>query len=63
MPKTIINKAIYEKAKDGLIQLQSSGTVANKLKVIIASYKYGAKMVSEIFDIGHYLNSYMDSKA
>ena len=34
MPKTIINKAIYEKAKKGLIQLQSKGTAANKLKAI-----------------------------
>lgn len=51
MPKTIINKAIYEKAKNGLIQLQSQGTAANKLKAIMASYKHGAKKVSEIFDI------------
>jgi len=51
MPKTIINKAIYEKAKNGLIKLQSRGTAANKLKAIMASYKYGAKKVSEIFDV------------
>ena len=51
MPKTIINKAIYEKAKNGLIQLQCRGTAANKLKAIMASYKHGAKKVSEIFDI------------
>lgn len=51
MPKTIINKAIYEKAKNGLMQLQSQGTAANKLKAIMASYKHGAKKVSEILDI------------
>jgi len=51
MPKTIINEAIYNKAKSGLIQLQSKGTAANKLKAIMASYKHGAKKVSEIFDI------------
>jgi hypothetical protein len=36
MPKTIINEAIYQKAKNGLIQLQSQGTAANKLKAIMA---------------------------
>jgi transposase len=51
MPKTIIDKTIYEKARNGLIQLQSKGTAANKLKAIMASYKYGAKKVSEIFDV------------
>ena len=51
MPKTIINKSVYEKAKNGLTQLQSKGTAANKLKAIMASYKHGAKKVSEIFDI------------
>lgn len=51
MPKTIIDELIYEKAKNGLIQLQSKGTAANKLKAIMASYKHGAKKVSEIFDI------------
>ena len=51
MPKTIIDKETYDKAKNGLIQLQSKGTAANKLKAIMASYKYGAKKVSEIFDV------------
>ena len=51
MPKTIIDESVYEKAKNGLIQLQSKGTAANKLKAIMASYKHGAKKVSEIFDI------------
>lgn len=51
MPKTIIDELIYEKAKNGLIQLQSKGTAANKLKAIMASYKHGAKKVSEIFDV------------
>ena len=51
MPKTIINEEIYEKAKNGWIQLQSQGTAANKLKAIMSSYKHGAKKVSEIFDI------------
>jgi transposase len=51
VPRTIINEAIYEKAKNGLIQLQSQGTAANKLKAIMASYKHGAKKVSQIFDI------------
>ena len=51
MPKTIINELIYNKAKNGLIQLQSKGSAANKLKAIMASYNHGAKKVSEIFDI------------
>jgi hypothetical protein len=34
MPKTIIDESVYEKAKNGLIQLQSKGTAANKLKAI-----------------------------
>lgn len=51
MPKTIINQEIYEKAKNGLIKLKSKGTAANKLKAIMASYKHGAKKVSEIFDV------------
>ena len=38
MPKTIINKSIYEKSKNGLTQLQSKGAAANKLKAIMASY-------------------------
>jgi transposase len=51
MPKTIINEEIYEKARNGLIQLKSKGTAANKLKAIMASYKHGAKKVSEILDV------------
>ena len=51
MPKPIINEEIYEKARNGLIQLKSKGTVANKLKAIMASYKHGAKKVSEILDV------------
>jgi transposase len=51
MPKTIINKEIYEKARNGLSQLKSQGTAANKLKAIIASYSHGSKKVSEIFDV------------
>ena len=51
MPKTIIDKLTYDKAKNGLIQLQSKGTAANKLKAIMASYNHGAKKVPEIFDI------------
>ncbi len=35
----------------GLIQLKSKGTAANKLKAIMASYKHGAKKVSEILDV------------
>ena len=51
MPKTIINEEIYEKARNGLIKLKSKGTAANKLKAIMASYKHGAKKVSEILDV------------
>ncbi len=51
MPKTIINEEIYEKARNGLIHLKSKGTAANKLKAIMASYKHGAKKVSEILDV------------
>jgi len=51
MPKTILNKEIYDKAKNGLIQLKSKGTAANKLKAIMAAYKHGSKKVLEILDI------------
>lgn len=51
MSKTIINKAIYEKARNGLMQLKSKGTAANKLKAIMAAYNHGSKKVSEILDI------------
>ena len=56
MPKTIINEGIYKKAKNGLIQLQSQGTAANKLKAIIASYKHGAKRVRNFIYIFTNLN-------
>jgi transposase len=51
MPKTIINKEIYDKAKNGLMQLKSRGTAANKLKAIMAAYNHGSKKVSEILDV------------
>ena len=51
MPKTIINEEIYEKARNGLIQLKSKGTAANKLKAIMAAYNHGSKKVSEILDV------------
>ena len=51
MPKTIINKAIYQKARNGLMQLKSKGAAANKLKAIMAAYNHGSKKVSEILGI------------
>lgn len=51
MPKTIINKVLYDKAKNGLFYLKSQGTAANKLKAIMSAYKHGSKKVSEVFDV------------
>ena len=51
MPKTIINKEIYNKAKNGLMQLKSKGAAANKLKAIMAAYNHGSKKVSQILDV------------
>ena len=51
MPKTIINKTVYNDAKKALLKLKSYGTTANKLKAIISAYDNGIRKVSEVFNV------------
>lgn len=51
MPKTIINKTVYDNAKKALLKLKSYGTTANKLKAVISAYDNGIKKVSEVFNV------------
>lgn len=53
MPKTIINKTVYDNAKKALQKLKPYGTTANKLKAVISAYDNGIKKVSEVFDVHH----------
>lgn len=53
MPKTIIDKTVYNNAKKALHKLKSHGTTANKLKAVISAYDNGIKKVSEVFDVHH----------
>jgi transposase len=49
--RTIIDQALAQKAQDLLIELNSEGVVANRLKAIIASFNHPIKMVADIFDV------------
>jgi transposase len=51
MPKTIIDKVVYDNAKKALLRLKSYGTTANKLKAVISAYDNGIKKVSEVFNV------------
>lgn len=51
MPKTIIDKTVYDNAKKALLKLKSYGTTANKLKAVISAYDNGIKKVSEVFNV------------
>lgn len=51
MPKTIIDKALADKAKLALLNLKQQAVIANRLKAIIAAHNHGIKKVSEVLDI------------
>ena len=51
MPKTIIDKTVYNDAKKALLKLKSYGTTANKLKAVISAYDNGIRKVSEVFNV------------
>ena len=49
--QTIIDKELFKKAEASMRKMGKVGTVAKKLNAVMASYKHGIKLASEVMEV------------